>query len=301
MTSPRHVVPGTTYLVTRRCAQRWFFLRPSDETNAIFSYALAVAAERTGVEVHAAVQMSNHWHGVVTDPRGELPRFFHTMHLLIANAMNAVLGRSENFWSSYETSAVSLETADDVLDKMAYVIANPIQAGLVEEPHQWPGIITTTMGRVIEAPRPEVYFRQGGCVLPAAAKLVCTMPLALRGRREGEAERDLQARVRARVAAAKRSVAERGETFLGVEGVLEMSPWAQPATREPHGGRRPTVAAKDSTLRARMIRKLTSFRQAYRDALERWRSADRGVTFPFGTYWMCRFHRARCATPLPAG
>ena len=301
VTAPRYVVPGATYLVTRRCSQRWFFLRPSEETNAIFKYAMAVAAERTGVEVHVAVMMSNHWHGLVTDPRGDLPKFFQVMHRLIANAMNAVLGRSENFWSSYETSAVSLETADDVLDKMAYVIANPTQAGLVEEPHEWPGLITTTIRQVLEARRPGVYFRAGGLMLPEVAKLLCTVPPVLRGRRDGEVERELVARVRARVAAAKRRVAERGERFLGAEAVRQVSPWGQPATDEPRGGRKPAVAARDATVREQMIRKLTAFRQAYRSALDGWRRGDRGVVFPFGSYLMCRFHRALCGVPLPAG
>ena len=39
MTAPRQVLPGTTYLVTRRCAQRQFLLRPSKLVNEIFSYA----------------------------------------------------------------------------------------------------------------------------------------------------------------------------------------------------------------------------------------------------------------------
>jgi putative transposase len=44
MTAARRVLPGQTYLVTRRCSERRFFLRPSTVTNAIFLYALAVAA-----------------------------------------------------------------------------------------------------------------------------------------------------------------------------------------------------------------------------------------------------------------
>jgi hypothetical protein len=53
MTAPRQVLPGTTYLITRRCSQRQFLLRPSDVTNSIFLYVLALAAKRFGVEVHA--------------------------------------------------------------------------------------------------------------------------------------------------------------------------------------------------------------------------------------------------------
>lgn len=53
MTAPRQVLPGTTYLVTRRCAQRQFFLRPSKTTNDSFLYLLAVAAQRFEIQVHA--------------------------------------------------------------------------------------------------------------------------------------------------------------------------------------------------------------------------------------------------------
>ena len=50
MTAPRQVLPGTTYLVTRRCAQRQFLLRPSAVTNGVFLYVLAAAARRFGVQ-----------------------------------------------------------------------------------------------------------------------------------------------------------------------------------------------------------------------------------------------------------
>jgi hypothetical protein len=53
MTAPRRVLPGTTYLVTRRCSERRFFLRPSVITNAIFLYLLSVAARLHRVEIHA--------------------------------------------------------------------------------------------------------------------------------------------------------------------------------------------------------------------------------------------------------
>lgn len=62
MTVPRCILPGTTYLVTRRCAQRQFLLRPSAETTAIFRYVLALAVHRFGVQLHAACVLSNHFH-----------------------------------------------------------------------------------------------------------------------------------------------------------------------------------------------------------------------------------------------
>jgi hypothetical protein len=49
-------------MVTRRCSQRTFRLRPSALTNQIFKYCIGLAQAKTGVAVHAACVMSNHHH-----------------------------------------------------------------------------------------------------------------------------------------------------------------------------------------------------------------------------------------------
>jgi len=59
---PHRVVPAATYLVTTRCYQRTFRLRPSEETNRIIAYCLAFALETTGVVLRAVCVMSNHHH-----------------------------------------------------------------------------------------------------------------------------------------------------------------------------------------------------------------------------------------------
>jgi REP element-mobilizing transposase RayT len=60
MTLPRQVVPGRDYMITRRCSERRFFLRPDDETNNAFIYCLVLAATRANVQVTFAAAMSNH-------------------------------------------------------------------------------------------------------------------------------------------------------------------------------------------------------------------------------------------------
>ena len=60
MTLPRQVVPGYDYLITRRCSERRFFLRPDDDTNDAFIYCLGLAALRANVQVTFSVAMSNH-------------------------------------------------------------------------------------------------------------------------------------------------------------------------------------------------------------------------------------------------
>jgi REP-associated tyrosine transposase len=55
-------LPGTTYLITRRCSERRFFLRPSQIVNETFLYVLGLAANRYGVVVHVLCVLSNHAH-----------------------------------------------------------------------------------------------------------------------------------------------------------------------------------------------------------------------------------------------
>ncbi len=45
------VVPGRDYMITRRCSERRFFLRPDLATNNAFIYSLALAIRRSKVEV----------------------------------------------------------------------------------------------------------------------------------------------------------------------------------------------------------------------------------------------------------
>jgi len=73
MSVPRRIVPGRVYMVTRRCTQRQFLLRPDRETTNAFIYCLAVAAQRTERDVLAFLAHSNHHHTIVVDTRGRCP------------------------------------------------------------------------------------------------------------------------------------------------------------------------------------------------------------------------------------
>jgi hypothetical protein len=125
-----------------------------------------VAANKTGVLLHAVCVISNHWHGVVTDPFARLPEFLEHFHRLLAKAQNASLDRCrwENLWSSDKTSVVLLVSDEDVLEKMAYVIANPTAAGLVRSPCDWPGVITARLGERCTVEMPEVFFDPEGAL-----------------------------------------------------------------------------------------------------------------------------------------
>jgi REP element-mobilizing transposase RayT len=286
MTSPRQVLPNVAYLITRRCFARMFLLRPSALVNELFEYVLAVKAEEYGILLHAFCVLSNHWHCVLTDPEGRLPEFQRDLGSTIARALNAAHGRWESFWAPGSYSAVALQTADDVLDKLAYVLANPVVAGLVRRGSEWPGLWSAPAcigagARLVK--RPDHFFRKDGPA-PATAWLELTCPtgfdsaeaLRLRlaeelARREDQAARDL---------------AEDGRPFMGARKVLAQRPFARPVSGEPHRGLKPRVASRDKWKRLEAIGRLKHFLAEYRAAWEAFTDGARETVFPEGTYWM---------------
>jgi putative transposase len=292
MTAPRQVLPGTTYLVSRRCAHREFMLTPGKLINEVFLYLLAVAASRFAVQVHAFCVMSNHFHLIVTDPHARLPAFHQFLDALVARAVNAALGRSEAFWSPNSFSAVALVSPDDVVDKAAYVLANPVAAGLVRAGRLWPGLWSPPErigGAPMRIRRPKHFFDpEGG--LPDEATLELTAPPRFAS--AGEFRASLDAALERREAEARR---ERKGRFLGVAAVLAQKPTERPRRPEGRSTLSPRVAARDKWKRIEVLGRLATFLQAYRDALAAYFAGDEGVLFPAGTYAMRVVHGVPCA------
>lgn len=296
MTAPRQILPGCTYLVTRRCTQRQFLLTPSNRTNRNVEYCLALAAERTGVLLHTVCVMSNHWHGVLTDPEARLPEFLEIFHKLLAKAQNASLDRCENFWSSDKTSVVLLVSEQDVLDKMAYTLANPTVAGLVKAPVEWPGVMSQRFGERREIEMPDIFFDDGGA-LPDSVTLEFTRPPILMPLSDLELHSTLAEKVADLVRRARVEMLANGKSFLGRETILRQSFGSAPGTQPTRTGINPRIACKSPSLRLAAISRLSHFLRAYRAALLRWRAGDREVAFPVGTYAKRVFDHVCCLSP----
>ena len=290
MTAPRQILPGTTYLVTRRCSQRQFLLKPSKATNETFLYLLAVAAHRFGVEVHAFCVLSNHFHLVVTDPHAQLPAFHQFLDALLARALNASLGRWEAFWAPNSYSAVSLSSPSDVLDKAAYVLANPVAANLVRSGRLWPGLWSPPEwigAKTLEVTRPKHFFDQKGA-LPEQASLRLTPPPGF-----ASAE-DFRDQLVAAVAE-REAQAHAPEGFLGAARVLAQKATGRPAPGEPRRTLNPTIAARDKWKRIEALGRLVEFLRSYRSAWAARRAGRADTVFPPGTYLLRVVHGVPCA------
>lgn len=295
MTAPRQVLSGVTYHVTRRCAQRELLLRPSELVNQTFLYVLGVALRRYGLLLHGFCVLSNHFHLVVTDPGARLPAFEQYLDSLVARSLNAAMGRWEAFWAPGSYSAVTLATPDDVIDTLAYALANPVTAGLVPKASEWPGLWSPPerigAGPIV-ARRPEHFFRPDGS-MPESVELELTLPPGFDDVEQFRA-RLVQATAEREQRAAER-MKDEGRSFLGARRVLAQKPTTRPASIAPRRALRPKVGARDKWKRIEVLGRLESFLHEYREALAALRAGLRDVVFPSGTYWLRVAHGVRCA------
>jgi putative transposase len=288
------VIAGTTYLVSRRTAQRQFLLKPGELTNNTFGYILAVAAARYRILVHAVVVLSNHYHLVVTDPRADLPAFLQYLDSFVARALNASYGRWENLWAPGSFSGVTLVDPADVIEKSAYALANPVAAGLVASGREWPGLWSPpeTVGsawRTFE--RPDHFFSRTGS-MPEQATLELTPP-------PGFEVEEYRALVAARLADkekdAAQAFAQEGREFMGARRVLAQKHTDFPAPGEPRRKLNPRIAARDKWKRIEALGRLKAFLAEYRIALARLRAGIENAVFPHGTYQLRVFLGVACA------
>jgi putative transposase len=287
MSRPRQVFQEQFYLITRRCTQRQFLLRPDDATTNAFIYCLAVSAAKFGIDVLFTLAESNHHHTVIYDRHGRVSLFIEHFHKLVARSQNALRGRWENFWSSEEPCVTRLLDRETIIDKLIYTASNPVKDGLVERAHQWPGpnaYAAFMNGRGIKATRPRHFFRARG-PMPKAVTLNFVIPKVL-----GPAVEVIR-EVREGVTAVEGNVKlKRQATGAGVFGrrrVLEQSWKDCPTSVEPRRNRRPRFAGRMEQ-RLLALAEYRSFLGAYRRARVRWLG---GLTtiFPAGTYWLSRF------------
>jgi putative transposase len=290
MSLPRQVIAGRVYMVSRRCTQRQFLLRPDQETTDAFIYCLGVASARFNVRVIFFIAMSNHHHLGIIDVDGRLPEFMAYFHKLVAKHGNCLRGRWENFWAAEHASAVELTTSNDILDKMIYALTNPVKDHLVAKAHHWPGassLRATLSGRKMVRARPRRFFRVDG-EMPPTATLTLYRPPGLEHVSPEKFVETLSSRIADREASAAKERTNSGRSLLGRKAVLGQDWRARPATREPRRRLSPRIACRDKWRRIESLARNRAFLDAYRNAREAWVNGASAI-FPAGTFWLRKF------------
>ncbi|MFT3917797.1 MAG: hypothetical protein QM704_28045 [Anaeromyxobacteraceae bacterium] len=283
MTAPRQVLPGTTHFITHRCLERRFYFKPTPEVRQVFGFLLAVMAERHGILLHVACVLSNHYHLVLTDPKGELPAFMQEFNSTLARFLNKLWGRSENVFPSGGYQSVDLMDAAAVTGHGAYALANPAAAKLIPRSKRWPGLWSAPeaigrKGMVFE--RPPIFFRRAG-PLPDRATLTFTVPP---GQEPADFRRALEKGIREHERVAIEAVRKSGEKFLGLKAVLAQEPGDRATGEEKPRQSMQRAASTDGKLWHDALVRLRVFRQEYAAALALFLGGLRTTAFPAGTY-----------------
>lgn len=256
------------------------------------------------MKVHGYCVLSNHYHLVLTDTAGRLPDFMRDLGSLIARATNCALGRWDTFWEGDGYSAVELLTPVAVHEKLVYLLANPVAAGLVRHAREWPGHwshpsrigappVTIHRPVVRSGSRDSKDFFDGLGQMPPSVEFQLAPPPGFEN--DPSLADTLHESLHDAEEAAAATMTNLGRTFMGVDRVLAQSFFARPAPGEPRRELSPHVACRSKRKRVEALEQLGEFRRAYRDALALWRSGLRDVLFPEGTWHMRVLHGAPCA------
>ena len=287
---PRRIIPGRVYMITRRCTQRQFLLRPDRETTNAFTYCLALAAERTEMGVLAFLAHSNHHHTILVDTHGRMPEFLELFHKLVAKHQNALRGRWENFWASEPTSVVELAGTEDILAKMTYALTNPVKDGLIDRADQWPGASSLSAhenDRPLAAHRPSRFFRKDGA-MPERVTIKVQRPPGFEHLSPAEWYATLGERIRSVEATARAARQAEGRRILGRAEILRQRPTDRPPSHEARRQMSPRVAGVNRWARLEAIQRNRAFLSAYRVARSLWKNGTASI-FPAGTYWLRKF------------
>ena len=305
MTRRRIIEPGKTWALSRRTTRRYFLLNPDQarELEQCYWYCLGHAAQTYGVIVHAGCLMSTHSHEVVTDVRGELPRFLQEFHRLLALTTKAVRGWPGEVFDKRSTGQHELPTPEATLEALAYLISNPVEAMAVRYAKDWPGAHTLPRdvgSRIVKAERPSHYFDPKNPDWPEVVELRLEMPTALQLDYGTElAQQRIAERVREREHRGWQESKRTGIAFVGARRVLRQAPTKRARSHEAFGSLNPRFAAAGHRAAAsEAVRRLRAFNAQYDKALAAWTSGKRSVLFPAGTWWMRVWHGARCG-PAP--
>ena len=294
----RRHAPNTYYLVTTRCHQARFLLRPERAVNeAVLEWLARAQHVYPGVRLFGVCVMSNHLHLLVRDTQGELAAWASYLLGNLARSINAIRERRGVVFERRYSAEPVLDDAA-LLDRLAYVVTNPVNSGLCNQSRHWPGLLLWT--RAGEPGLREVSWvgrkayrgarfraRQRGQAPPSPDRfrvrgtlVIHPLPTEIGSGSEGGCEISEAIAARERELAAERR--RSGKPAMTRREVLSQDWHAAP--RRPKRSPRPACHATERSLRKRFLEGFQEFVDAFREASAQWRSGFRNARFPPWSY-----------------
>ena len=144
--TPRTALPDGTFHVTARGVARSAIFLGEDDYR-LFRALLLRNATKFAWRIHAYCLMPNHYHVILDAERAQMSRGMHRLNGVYAQTFNERHDRVGHLFQG-RYSAYVIEDAEHFERALAYVIANPVDAGLCAEADQWPWQAWTDMSGV---------------------------------------------------------------------------------------------------------------------------------------------------------
>jgi REP element-mobilizing transposase RayT len=128
--------PGAYYHVTSRGNERRDIYK-SQRDREKFLFYLESSSERYGARIHGYCLMSNHYHLLLETPEGNLSQIMRHINGAYTTYYNIKRKRSGHLFQG-RYHAVLLEADAHVKELSRYIHLNPVRAGVIEKPEDYP-------------------------------------------------------------------------------------------------------------------------------------------------------------------
>jgi putative transposase len=130
-------IPDGIYSVVSKCNNDEFHFNAEDKFRLYLSH-LRECKEKLGFELHDIVCMSNHVHELYRVPEETtIAKILHRVKGLFSFKFNRRFGRKDHFWRNKPFYRI-VENEEYAFHLMNYFHWNPVRAGLVGHPAEWP-------------------------------------------------------------------------------------------------------------------------------------------------------------------
>lgn len=272
----RNKDPEVFRLITTRTVESRLWLVPNSRTRKLFGGILARYQEIFSIEIYAYIFLGNHYHLIIKAPKSNTDEFIENVNREISRRINWFHKKEGPLWSRRYVDQ-QIITENDLLECFLYVTTNSARHGLTKDPHDWPGLCS--INHVVHEQDRRFSFRHYTdsrithhrlriSVLPQFKK----MPPETR---KLHISKLLQQRM-------LEINAERGDKFLNLEEIKDVSPGEKPASTKK------TPKASFYSKCAKTImetrKALKELRAIYSEASFRYRLGEKHVDFPKFTF-----------------
>ncbi len=134
---PRYVIPGQPQHIIQRGNNRQIIFA-AEADYQFFRDALVEASGRFGLAIHAYVWMTNHIHLLATPTYADsISKTFQSAGRKYVQYFNYTYKRSGTLWEGRYRATV-VDTEHYLLRLMRYIECNPVRAGMVSHPRDYP-------------------------------------------------------------------------------------------------------------------------------------------------------------------